>query len=60
MKNLKPLTNKLISIGKEWKIESQIIAFGADNCPTNFGGITRRGELNELKLSLNGNQRFNH
>lgn len=47
--------NELLKAGKDWKIEQKVVAFGADNCPTNFGGVARRGENNvfaRLKQSL--------
>lgn len=31
----------LIETGKNWKIDDKIIAFGADNCPANFGSSER-------------------
>lgn len=31
---------------KEFKIQDKIIAFGGDNCPTNFGNINRTGPKN--------------
>lgn len=38
--------SELLESGRKWKLEDKVIAFSADNCPTNFGGITRRGENN--------------
>lgn len=37
---------ELLDSGRKWKLENKLIAFSADNCPTNFDGITRRGENN--------------
>lgn len=37
---------ELLDTGRGWNIHEKVVAFGADNCPTNFGGITRRGENN--------------
>lgn len=37
---------ELLDSGHGWNIQEKVIAFGADNCPTNFGGITRRGDNN--------------
>lgn len=47
--------NELIGTGKDWKISGKIVAFGADNCVTNFGGVKRNGENNvffRLKAEL--------
>lgn len=38
--------NELVETGKRWKLENKIIAFGGDNCVTNFGGVNRNGENN--------------
>lgn len=37
---------ELIGTGKNWKVEDKVVAFGADNCVTNFGGVNRNGENN--------------
>lgn len=37
---------ELIGTGKAWNVSDKIVAFGADNCPTNFGGISRKGTNN--------------
>lgn len=38
--------NVLMGTGKRWKIENKVVAFGADNCVTNFGSVNRNGENN--------------
>lgn len=46
---------ELLNAGKEWKIDDKVIALSADNCPTNFGGVSRRGQNNvfaRLKQNL--------
>lgn len=48
--------NELIGTGKHWEVENKIVAFGGDNCNTNFGGVDRNGENNvfyRLKEMLN-------
>lgn len=40
------IRKELLETGTTWKVKDKVIAFGADNCPTNFGGVTRRGENN--------------
>lgn len=37
---------ELLGTGKVWKVDEKVIAFSADNCPTNFGGVARRGTNN--------------
>lgn len=37
---------ELICTGKDWGVTTKIVAFGADNCMTNFGGVNRNGENN--------------
>lgn len=47
--------NELLETGRDWKLEDKVIAFGADNCPTNFGNVLRRGDNNvfaRLKRNL--------
>lgn len=34
------------STAEKFDLRSKFVSFGADNCPTNFGGITRGGEQN--------------
>jgi hypothetical protein len=49
------IEKELIDTAKEWKIQEKLIGFGADNCPTNFGGEKRNGKNNvfaRLKLWL--------
>jgi hypothetical protein len=49
------IEKELIDTAKEWKIEEKLIGFGADNCPTNFGGDKRNGKNNvfaRLKVGL--------
>lgn len=38
--------NEIIKTGKRWNVDAKIIAFGGDNCVTNFGGVNRNGENN--------------
>jgi hypothetical protein len=37
---------ELLGTGKDWKIVEKVIAFAADNCVTNYGGVNRNGEKN--------------
>jgi hypothetical protein len=49
---------ELLVTGKEWKVTDKVVAFGADNCVTNFGGVNRNGENNvfhRLKKELGRN-----
>lgn len=49
------IERELVGTGKSWNVYEKIIAFGADNCATNFGGVTRRGVNNvfaRLKAEL--------
>lgn len=36
----------LLEIGQQWKVTEKVVAFGADNCVTNFGGVNRNGDKN--------------
>lgn len=37
---------ELVGTGITWNVVDKVVAFGADNCPTNFGGVTRNGKNN--------------
>lgn len=37
---------ELLETGKVWKLTDKVVAFGADNCMTNFGGVNRNGVNN--------------
>lgn len=38
--------NELVATGTSWKLKEKVVAFGADNCNTNFGGVERKGQNN--------------
>lgn len=38
--------NTLIETGTKWRVKNKIVAFGADNCPTNFGNVQRSSTNN--------------
>lgn len=38
--------NVLFQTGTRFQIVDKIVAFGADNCNTNYGGVSRKGENN--------------
>lgn len=40
----------LVKTAADWNITQKVIAFGSDNCNTNFGGIERNGENNVFAL----------
>lgn len=47
MKNRRQLgASELMETGTSWNIVDKICAFGADNCNTNFGGVSRKGKNN--------------
>lgn len=40
----------LVKTAADWNITEKVIAFGADNCNTNFGGVERNGDNNVFAL----------
>lgn len=39
---------KLQIVWTKYNLQDKLMCFGADNCPTNFGGVTRGGDRNVL------------
>lgn len=44
------LSNHLMGVVKENKLEEKVVGFCGDNCNTNFGGVKRRGKNNVFTL----------
>lgn len=40
------ITHNLMGTGSAWKVTEKVVAFGADNCVTNFGKVNRNGDNN--------------
>jgi len=52
------LVNHILSVLEKYKITEKVIAFCGDNCNTNFGGLTRKGN-NNVFYKLNNSVKMN-